>query len=65
LRQLGYEVTRQRGSHIRITTQKDGQHHEAIPNQAALKPGLLSSVIKSLAAHHRMTPEEILRLLDL
>jgi predicted RNA binding protein YcfA (HicA-like mRNA interferase family) len=29
LRVLGYEVTRQRGSHIRITTTVDGEHHDA------------------------------------
>ena len=65
LRVLGYEVTRQRGSHMRVTTQRDGEHHEAIPNHDPLKPGLLSSVLKSLAAHHRMTVEELLRLLEL
>jgi hypothetical protein len=51
LRVLGYEVTRQRGSHIRVTTQRDGEHHEA--------------VLKSVAAHHRMQRDELLRLLDL
>ena len=65
LRTLGYEVTRQRGSHMRVTTLRDGEHHEAIPNHDPLKPGLLSSVLKSVAAHHRMTVEELLRLLEL
>jgi predicted RNA binding protein YcfA (HicA-like mRNA interferase family) len=27
LRQLGYTVTRQHGSHLRITTQVGGEHH--------------------------------------
>ena len=65
LRVLGYEVTRQRGSHIRVTTQRDGEHHEAVPNHDHLKPGLLSGVLKSVAAHHRMQRDELLRLLDL
>ncbi|MEI9898245.1 MAG: type II toxin-antitoxin system HicA family toxin [Chthoniobacter sp.] len=65
LRVLGYEVTRQRGSHIRVTTQRDGQHHEAIPNHSPIKPGLLSGILKSTASHHRMQPEELLLLLDL
>ena len=30
LRRLGYEATRQRGSHVRITTQVNGEHHEVI-----------------------------------
>lgn len=62
---LGYEVSRQRGSHIRVTTKRDGEHHEAIPNHRPIKPGLLLGILKSVAAHHRMTAEELLRLLDL
>jgi predicted RNA binding protein YcfA (HicA-like mRNA interferase family) len=65
LRVLGYEVSRQRGSHIRVTTQRDGEHHEAVPNHSPIKPGLLSGIIKSIAAHHRMKPEDLLHLLDL
>ena len=28
LRRLGYDTVRQRGSHVRITTQINGEHHE-------------------------------------
>lgn len=65
LRVLGYEVSRQRGSHIRITTQRNGEHHEAVPNHHPIKPGLLSGILKGIAAHHQMSPEDLLRLLDL
>jgi predicted RNA binding protein YcfA (HicA-like mRNA interferase family) len=65
LRVLGYEVTRQRGSHLRVTTQRDGEHHEAIPNHDPLKPGLLSSILKSVAVHHRLSREDLVRLLEL
>lgn len=65
LRRLGYETTRQRGSHIRVTTQRDGEHHEAIPCHAPLKPGLLASILKGVAAHHRLSVEELLKILDL
>ena len=27
-----YQVVSQKGSHIKITTQKNGEHHLAIPN---------------------------------
>ncbi len=30
LRRLGYETVRQRGSHVRVTTQLNGEHHEVI-----------------------------------
>jgi predicted RNA binding protein YcfA (HicA-like mRNA interferase family) len=28
---LGYAATRQTGSHVRVTTQRDGENHEVIP----------------------------------
>jgi predicted RNA binding protein YcfA (HicA-like mRNA interferase family) len=65
LRRLGYEATRQRGSHIRVTTQRDGEHHEVVPHHDPIKPGLLSSILKSVAAHHRLSVQELLATLDL
>ena len=65
LRVLGYEVTRQNGSHIRITTEREGQHHEVIPNHSPIKIGTISSILKNIAAHHRLTLEELLQQLDL
>lgn len=65
LRKLGYEVTRQKGSHIRVTTQKNGEHHEVIPNHNPIKPGTLSGIFKSIANHHRMTVEELIAFLSL
>ena len=52
LRRLGYEVVRQRGSHVRITTQVNGEHHEVIPNHDAIRVKTLSSILKSIARHH-------------
>jgi predicted RNA binding protein YcfA (HicA-like mRNA interferase family) len=37
LRVLGYAVGRQKGSHIRVTTQQDGENHEVIPNHQPIK----------------------------
>lgn len=65
LRALEYCISRQRGSHIRITTQKGGEHHEVIPNHDPLKPGTLSGILKNIAAHHSLTVEKLLQLLDL
>jgi predicted RNA binding protein YcfA (HicA-like mRNA interferase family) len=65
LRALGYVVTRQRGSHIRLTTQRDGEHHEVVPDHHPVKCGTLSSILKSVAQHHRLTMEEVLSLLRL
>ncbi|MEP6483622.1 MAG: type II toxin-antitoxin system HicA family toxin [Rudaea sp.] len=65
LRTLGYSVTRQSGSHLRLTTELNGQHHEVIPDHAPLKIGTLQSILNSVAAHHGMKREELLRRLQL
>src|SRR5437763_1851496 len=58
---LGYERVRQEGSHIRLTTERQGQHHVTIPNHNPLKLGTLSGLLKAVAAHHGLTVEELLR----
>ena len=65
LRRLGYEDVRQRGSHMRITTQVNGEHHEVIPLHGPIKVKTLLSILKSVAWHHEMTVDELLSVLDL
>lgn len=65
LLRLGYEVVRQTGSHVRMTTQRNGEHHVTIPNHRPLKVGLLHGLLKDVAAHHRVTVEQLLRDLAL
>ena len=65
LRRLGYNSMRQRGSHVRVTTQVNGEHHEVIPLHASIGAKTLSSILKSVARHHNMTVEELLRELNL
>ena len=65
LRKLGYQSTRQKGSHIRLTTEQMGQHHEVIPNHHPIKPGTLNGILKSVASHHKMTVDELITTLEL
>ena len=65
LRRLGYEATRQRGSHVRITTQVNGEHHEVIPQHRPIKTKTLSSILKSIARHHNLSVEELLKEIGL
>jgi predicted RNA binding protein YcfA (HicA-like mRNA interferase family) len=65
LRRLGYEITRQTGSHIQLTTQRGGEHHVTVPNHHPLKVGLLNGLLKDVAAHHHLTVEEAIRELEL
>ncbi|MBX9784594.1 MAG: type II toxin-antitoxin system HicA family toxin [Chitinophagaceae bacterium] len=61
LQSLGYEVTRQTGSHIRLTTVQGGTHHITIPNHNPIKIGTLSSILNGIAEHFNTTKEDIIR----
>ena len=65
LRRMGYEKVRQRGSHVRITTQEGGEHHEVIPLHDPIRVKTLSSILKSVARHHGIGVQELLKRLDL
>ncbi|MGC9157656.1 MAG: type II toxin-antitoxin system HicA family toxin [Terracidiphilus sp.] len=65
LRVLDYEVTRQKGSHIRVTSLRNGENHEVIPAHQPIKTGTLAGILKRIAAHHRLTVEELLKMLGL
>jgi predicted RNA binding protein YcfA (HicA-like mRNA interferase family) len=65
LRVLGYERIRQDGSHIRLTTQLDGEFHVTVPDHHPIKIGTLNSILKLVAAHHGLTVDELLEKLDL
>ena len=65
LRRLGYQAVRQRGSHMRVTTQINGEHHEVIPLHNPIRVKTLSSILKSIARHHDMTVKELLNAIDL
>jgi predicted RNA binding protein YcfA (HicA-like mRNA interferase family) len=56
LRRLGYEKVRQRGSHVRITTQAGGEHHEVVPLHDSIRTKTPSSILKSVARHHANSP---------
>ncbi|MDQ6632375.1 MAG: type II toxin-antitoxin system HicA family toxin [Verrucomicrobiota bacterium] len=65
LGKFGYTFDRQDGSHIRLTTQRNGELHVTIPNHRSIKVGTLHDILKAVANHHRMTIEELLRELEL
>lgn len=65
LRVFGYDVTRQNGSHIRVTTQTGGEHHEVIPNHSPIKLGTLRGILRNIALHHGVSIDEVLEKLDL
>ncbi len=66
LARLGYVVSRQKGSHIRLTrsaTYNHPEHHISIPNQDELKVGLLADILDDVAATQGITREALMELL--
>ena len=60
---FGYEQSRQIGSHIRMTTQENGEHHVSIPNHNPIKVGTLNGIIGDVAEHFQITKEEVIMIL--
>lgn len=63
LGRLGYAVTRQSGSHVRLTTTENGEHHVTVPNHDPLRLGTLSSILVAVAAHCGVDRDELLKRL--
>lgn len=57
---LGYQIVRQTGSHIYLTTQRAGEHHLCIPDHRPLRVGTLNKILKEAARHHGLSRDELL-----
>ncbi len=57
----GYVVTRQTGSHIRLSTEQNGQHHITIPHHDPLKIGTLASILSDIASHFKISKQELFK----
>ena len=58
----GYDVTRQTGSHMRLTsTAKGFEHHITIPEHKPLKVGILDHIVNQVAAYLEMDHEELVK----
>jgi predicted RNA binding protein YcfA (HicA-like mRNA interferase family) len=65
LGRLGYAVSRQSGSHVRLSTCENGEHHVTVPNHDPLRLGTLSAILGAVAEHHGIDRDALLkRLLD-
>jgi predicted RNA binding protein YcfA (HicA-like mRNA interferase family) len=60
LEQLGYQITRQTGSHLRLTTTDPAEHHITVPRHDSLRVGTLSAILRDVAAHHGLTRDELI-----
>jgi len=61
LGKYGYQVVRQTGSHIRLTsTYKVTEHHLTIPRHKLLRVGTLNGIINEVAAYLEMEKQNLI-----
>lgn len=54
LGRYGYKITRQTGSHLRLSTRFGGEHHVTIPAHDILRAGTLSAILSEVARHLKL-----------
>lgn len=61
LARFGYSITRQTGSHIRLTSSARGtEHHITIPRHNPLKVGTLSGILKDVASYLEINRQQFI-----
>ena len=60
LSHLGYVITRQSGSHMRLTTSAPREHHVTIPRHPALRVGTFAAILDEVASHLEITRDDVL-----
>jgi predicted RNA binding protein YcfA (HicA-like mRNA interferase family) len=60
LKKYGYQISRQTGSHMRLTTLQQGEHHITIPAHQYLKIGTLSGILGAVADHLQIKKTDLM-----
>lgn len=63
LARIGYSVTRQTGSHLRLTSASPSEHHVTIPLHDPLRIGTLAAILADVAAHQEISRNELMERL--
>ncbi|MEO0076450.1 MAG: type II toxin-antitoxin system HicA family toxin [candidate division WOR-3 bacterium] len=60
LRKYGYRVTRQTGSHMRLTSTIKGEHHLTIPKHKPIKVGTLNNILSDVADYLKKDKQKLI-----
>ena len=64
LHRYGYQVTRQTGSHVRLTrSTEDKEFHLTIPKHNPLRLGTLNNILKDLSVQLELEKHELIEVL--
>ena len=59
LKKYGYSISRQSGSHLRLTSTIKGEHHLTIPKHTSLKIGTLNNILNDISIHLKIDKQTI------
>ncbi len=60
LKRYGFEITRQTGSHMRLTTTLRGEFHITIPKHKSLKIGTLNNILSDIANYLEINKKQLI-----
>ncbi len=63
LKKAGFEISRQTGSHVRLSNNSIPQYHITIPNHKSIKIGTLNNILTALSQYLKITKEELIKIL--
>lgn len=64
LEKLGYQIMRQKGSHIRLRkTTTTGEHNITVPNHKTLAKGTLNDILTRVSLWNNISKEELIKML--
>ena len=64
LKKLGYEVVRQRGSHVRLRKEtENGVHNITIPYHDEIAKGTLNAILNDVSKWNNIPKEELIKKL--
>lgn len=62
---MGYVQTRQKGDHVRLTSQEKGEHHVSVPLHKPLKVGTLGAILAAVGEHLGLGRDELMKKMEL
>jgi len=65
LTKLGYEIIRQKGSHVRLRKKTEtGEHNITVPKHREIAKGTLNDILSKVSLWNNMSKEELIKMLS-
>ncbi len=65
LTKLGYEIVRQKGSHVRLRKKTEiGEHNITVPKHKEIAKGTLNDILSKVSLWNNISKEELVKMLS-